>query len=109
MKALLKASHFGPTLIVVTITYCLSLTQYSALNSGRVALAIFSGQLIVGWSNDLLDFELDKGAGRVKKPLVSGELSVGRLRTALPIAAVAAIFLSLSSPLGIMGTLLHLL
>jgi 4-hydroxybenzoate polyprenyltransferase len=109
MKGLLKASHFGPTLIVVTVTFSLSLTQYSAIDAARVAIAIFAGQLVVGWSNDLIDFELDKGAGRVKKPLISGELNIKTLKRALPIAVVAAILLSLTGPLGLIGSALHLM
>lgn len=109
MKALLKASHFGPTVIVVTTTYLLALSQYSALSAARVALAIFAGQLVVGWSNDLMDFNLDKTAGRMKKPLVSGELQQSTLKIAIPFAAIAAVLLSLFSPLGLVGTLIHCL
>ena len=109
MKPLLKASHFGPTVIVVTVTYILSLTQYSAFDSARVAVAIFAGQLIVGWSNDLLDVDLDRAAGRTKKPLISGELKISTLRRAFPFAVISAVVLSLLSPLGVIGTLIHLL
>lgn len=109
MKPLLKASHFGPTVIVLTVTYFLALSQYPALSSLRIAIAIFAGQLVVGWSNDLMDYELDKAAGRDRKPLVSGELKVETLRKAIPVAFILAGVLSLISPLGIKGTLIHLL
>lgn len=109
MKPLIKASHFGPTVIVVTVTYFLALSQYPALSSLRIAIAIFAGQLVVGWSNDLMDYELDKAAGRDRKPLVSGELKVETLRKAIPVAFILAGVLSLISPLGIKGTLIHLL
>jgi len=109
MKALLKASHFGPTVIVVTTTFLLALSQYSALGAARVALAIFPGQLLVGWSNDFMDFNLDQTAGRLKKPLVSGELQLSTLRRSIPVAASAAVLLSLLSPLGVVGTLIHCL
>ncbi|CAN2183864.1 UbiA 4-hydroxybenzoate polyprenyltransferase and related prenyltransferases [Candidatus Nanopelagicaceae bacterium] len=109
MKPLLKASHFGPTVIVVSVTYLLALSQYSALSSLRIAVAIFAGQLVVGWSNDLMDYDLDKAAGRTKKPLISGELKISTLRRAIPFALISAVFLSLLSPLGVIGTLIHLL
>lgn len=109
MKALLKASHFGPTVIVVTATFLLALSQYSVFNAARIALAIFAGQLIVGWSNDLMDIDLDRAAGRKKKPLVSGELEVATIRIAIPVAVIAVVFLSLASPLGWIGSLLHFL
>ena len=108
MKGLLKASHFGPTVLVVTITFLLALSQYSVFNSARVAIAIFAGQLVIGWSNDYLDFELDRAAHRSKKPLVSGEVDIQTLRIAIPTACIAAIALSLFSPLGGIGTLIHL-
>ena len=109
MKSLLKASHFGPTVIVVTVTYLLALSQYSALSSLQIAVAIFAGQLVVGWSNDLMDYDLDSAAGREKKPLVSGELKIATLRKAIPFALFLAAVLSLIGPLGIKGTLIHLL
>ena len=61
---LIKASHFGPTVLVVTISFLLSLSQYSALKSLQIAFAILAGQCVVGWTNDLLDFPLDQSAGR---------------------------------------------
>jgi hypothetical protein len=67
----LRAAHFGPTVIVTTITFLLALSQYSLINSLRVAIAIFAGQLVVGWSNDFIDAPLDIAAQRSKKPIVS--------------------------------------
>jgi 4-hydroxybenzoate polyprenyltransferase len=86
MKSLLKASHFGPTVIVVSATYILALSQYPVSSALQIAAAIFAGQLVVGWSNDLWDYELDKTAGRLKKPLVSGELKEETLRLSIPVA-----------------------
>ena len=109
MKSLLKASHFGPTVIEVTVTFILALSQYSALSSFRIAIAIFAGQLVVGWSNDLMDYDLDNAAGRLNKPLVSGELKAETLKIAIPSALFFAAVLSFVSPLGIKGTFIHLL
>ena len=60
----LRAAHFGPTVIVTTASFLLSLSQYSLIDSLRVAIAIFAGQLVVGWSNDLIDAPLDIAAQR---------------------------------------------
>jgi 4-hydroxybenzoate polyprenyltransferase len=109
MKSLLKASHFGPTVIVVSVTYLLALTQYSALASLQIAISIFAGQLVIGWSNDLMDYDLDNAAGRAKKPLVSGELKLETLKFSIPVALFLAMTLSLLGPLGIKGTFIHLL
>ena len=105
----LKAAHFGPTVIVTTITFLLALSQYSLIDSLRVAVAIFAGQLVVGWSNDFIDAPLDIAAQRTKKPIVSKEINPEQLKGSIVFALVAALLLSLFSPLGITGTLIHFL
>jgi 4-hydroxybenzoate polyprenyltransferase len=106
---LLKASHFGPTVLVVGITYILSLTQVSASDSLFIAFAILLGQFFVGWSNDLIDFPRDKAALRVKKPLVPGTINQATLRISIGIALLSALIVSLISPLGVNGTAIHFL
>ena len=104
---LLKASHFGPTVLVVGITYVLSLTQFSASDSLFIAFAILLGQFFVGWSNDLIDFPRDTAASRVKKPLVAGTITEATLRISIGVASLSALIVSLISPLGINGTAIH--
>jgi len=106
---LLKASHFGPTVLVVTITFGVSLTQLPLQNSAEIALAIFFGQLVVGWTNDLVDFPRDKAASRLSKPLVAGTITVKALKLCLVLALLGALVISLRSPLGMHGTALHFL
>ena len=105
----LRAAHFGPTVIVTTVSFLLSLTQYSLTDSLRVAIAIFAGQLVVGWSNDFIDAPLDIAAHRTKKPIVSKEINPEQLKGSIVFALVAAVLLSLFSPLGLTGTLIHFL
>ena len=107
IMGLLKASHFGPTMLVVTITCILSLTQFSIRDSIFIAFAILLGQFVVGWSNDLIDFPRDKAAGRIKKPLVAGTITEEALRISLGIALPSALIVSLMSPLGVSGTAIH--
>mgnify|MGYP000265019334 CR=1 FL=1 len=109
VMGLLKASHFGPTVLVVGITYVLSLTQFSASDSLFIALAILLGQFFVGWSNDLIDFPRDTAASRVKKPLVAGTITEAALRISIGIALLSALIVSLISPLGVNGTAIHFL
>ena len=78
------------------------------MESIRISLAIFAGQLVVGWSNEVIDYPLDLAAKRMKKPLVSGLLQIAVLRKLIPLALAAAILLSYISPLGLIGTLVHL-
>jgi 4-hydroxybenzoate polyprenyltransferase len=106
---LIKATHFGPTVLVVTISFFLARTQYSIIGSFRVALAILAGQCVVGWTNDLVDLPLDCAASRNKKPLVAGKITVAQLKPAILIALFFALLLSLLSPLGIVGTMVHAL
>jgi 4-hydroxybenzoate polyprenyltransferase len=105
----LRAAHFGPTIIVTTASFLLALSQYSLIDSLRVAIAIFAGQLVVGWSNDFIDAPLDIAAERTKKPIVSKEINPEQLKKSIVFALVAALLLSLFSPLGLTGTLIHFL
>ena len=104
-----KACHFGPTVLVVSITFILSITQLSAAKSFGIATAILCGQLVVGWTNDLLDYPLDKAAGRFKKPLVSEVVTRKQLQVGIALALTAAVLLSFLGPLGVRGGVLHML
>ena len=105
----LRAAHFGPTIIVTATTFLLALSQYSLIDSIRVAIAIFAGQLFVGWSNDFIDAPLDIAAQRTKKPIVSKEINPEQLKKSIVVALFVALILSLFSPLGLTGTLIHFL
>ena len=105
----LRAAHFGPTLIVTTTTFLLALSQYLPIEALRVAIAIFAGQLVVGWSNDFIDAPLDIAAQRTKKPIVGKEIDPDQLRKSIVYAIFAALLLSLINPLGLIGTLIHFL
>jgi len=106
---LLKASHFGPTVLVVCMTFVLSRTQFSTGDSLFIALAIFFGQLVVGWTYDRVGGPRDKAALRLKKPLVAGTISETTLRVAIFLALGTALVTSLSSPLGVKGSAIHFL
>ena len=66
-----SASHFGPTVLVVSITFILSVTQLTEIKSLWIAIAIFAGQRVVVWNYHLIDQPLDATAGRQKKPLAT--------------------------------------
>ena len=106
---LAKATHFGPLLLVVTISFCLAISQLSFPKSFEIALAIFAGQCVVGWTNDLIDHPRDHAARRMKKPLVHEAVTRKELQIGVAIALTAAILLSLLGPLGAKGGLLHML
>ena len=104
-----KATHFGPLLIVVTVSFCLAISQLSFPKSFEIALAIFAGQCVVGWTNDLIDHPRDHAAGRMKKPLVHEAVTRKELQIGVAIALTAAILLSFLGPLGVKGGFLHIL
>jgi len=109
LRGFIRATHFGPTVLVVTISFFLSRTQYSVIDSLRIALAILAGQCVVGWTNEIIDFPLDAAAARSNKPLVGGLVPTKQLRIAISIALCMALLLSLISPLGVIGTSVHAL
>jgi 4-hydroxybenzoate polyprenyltransferase len=89
------------------------ITTALAVRSGRdatgvvaVAAAVLSGQLTVGWTNDLVDRHRDRAAGRTDKPLVAGTIEPGTVRLAAWLALLACVPLSLLS--GWRAGLVHL-
>ncbi len=106
-RALVRACHPEPTVAVSTLTTVLFA---SAGNSAPTCLigaaAILTGQLSIGWSNDLIDRGRDVSAHRQNKPLATGALGAAELRTACLTALVLTVPLSLA--LGWRPGLLHL-
>ena len=109
LRGFITATHFGPTVLVVTISFFLSRLQYSVSDALQIAIAILAGQCVVGWTNDVVDLPLDSPAARSNKPLVAGSVTTKQLRIAISIALLAALLLSLRSPLGVIGTVVHAL
>ncbi|WP_261950747.1 UbiA family prenyltransferase [Streptomyces somaliensis] len=56
--------------------------------------AVLTGQLTIGWGNDLRDLPRDRAAGRTDKPLATGALPVGWAVCALAVAGLACLVLS---------------
>lgn len=106
---LLGTSHIGPTLMVTLIGFLMAQSSGSLGNAFGIGLTIFTGQLCIGWTNDLVDRESDRSQGRKNKPLANGTVTVRTVRVATGITMAACILLSLFGPFGIRGGLLHLL
>lgn len=105
---LAKASHFGPTLLVTTISYSFGEIYWNTGSALLIALAIFSGQLVVGWSNDLIDYKDDLSHQRLNKPLVGGLITEKFLQRCLALVLPASLLLNLFGPLGVMAGSLSL-
>jgi len=93
---------------VVTIAVgLLALAAGRGWTTAWAVTAVLAGQLFVGWTNDYLDQALDRRAGRRDKPIVSGEVPAGRVRTAAVVALIACLPLSLAN--GLAAGAVHLL
>ncbi len=93
---LLRAAHFGPSVAVTTIAALLALALGLPVSKGVVVtLAVFSGQLTIGWGNDLLDMDRDREVSRADKPLANGDLAPSFVLRWLIVAAAACVALSL--------------
>jgi 4-hydroxybenzoate polyprenyltransferase len=98
-----RASHFGPTLIVTSLSYFFAQLYWPPATSLLIAICFFSGQLLVGWSNDLIDYKDDLSHSRQNKPLVVGATTTQQLKTAIAINAPICVAINLFGPLGFIG------
>ena len=108
MLSLLKASHFGPTMAVTVVSFLLASNLWWEGPAYVIAFGVFLGQLLVGFTNDLNDFEDDLKHNRTAKPLVKGELTTSQLRKAIIIVAPIAVIFNIFGPLGVKGGLIYL-
>ena len=109
LKGLLKAAHFGPTLIVTSISFAVATYYWWEGPAYVIAFGVFTGQLVVGWSNDLYDFDDDLKHQRTKKPLVSGLITKQYLQKWLRFMLPFSFIANLLGPLGIKGGLVYML
>ena len=108
VRGLLKASHFGPTLIVTSISWFFAAYYWWAGPALVIAFGVFTGQLVVGWSNDLYDYEDDLKHNRIKKPLVSDVISRKYLTKWLCFMVPFAFLVNLLGPLGFKGGMVYM-
>lgn len=107
VRGLVRACHPEPTAAVTAVSAALA----AAVGRGpagtlAVAAAVLAGQLSIGWMNDYLDRDRDVLTARPDKPVAVGTLDPAVVRTAIVVAAVAVVPLSLLS--GVLAGSLHL-
>jgi 4-hydroxybenzoate polyprenyltransferase len=97
VRALIIASHPGPSLAITAMTTLLA-AEAAPHGTGPVlvAPAMLAGQLSVGWSNDACDASRDAAAGRMDKPVATGAVSVRAVWIAAFVALAAAAAMSLA-------------
>ncbi len=103
---LLRCAHPEPVFAVTAAIGVLAVSAGRGWSTAWAAAAVFAGQLFVGWTNDYLDQEQDRRAGRTDKPLVAGLVPARRVRIAALVAVLACVPLSLAN--GLAAGLLHL-
>ncbi len=107
VRDLLKASHFIPSLIVSSIAFAFGIHYWWEGPAYVIAFTVFTGQLVVGWSNDLYDFADDQKHQRLNKPLVSGVITEKYLRSWLIFMVPFSLVVNILGPSGFKGGLLY--
>ena len=104
---LVRACHPGPCVAVTVLGTALGAAAGDPAGTCMLlAAALLSGQLSIGWSNDRLDAERDRRAGRRDKPLAADPALATTADRVLIAALAATVAFSLS--LGWRAGLLHL-
>ena len=93
---------------VTTVSYLLATTLWWEGPALVIAFGVFLGQLLVGFTNDLNDYADDLKHKRMAKPLVSGQITTSKLRTAIKIVAPFTFLINILGPLGHKGGLVYL-
>lgn len=107
MLLLVRACHPEPTIAVTCVTALLAVgADAGARTTVLVTAAVFTGQLSIGWSNDLVDARRDRAVRRRDKPLATGALAESTVRVAVVLAVAACVVLSLLC--GLRSGLTHL-
>jgi len=109
IRAYLKAAHFGPTMLITAISFVLAVQLWWEGPAYVIAFTVFLGQLIIGWSNDLYDYQDDLKHNRTNKPLVAGTITPENLRRTTFIFIPIAVIANLIGPLGLKGGSVYLL
>ena len=110
LRALLIASHPGPSLAITAMATVLAAEAAPhGLGPVLTAPAMLAGQLSVGWSNDACDAARDLAADRTDQPVVRGEISVRSLWVAAVVSLLAALAMAAAISLVTLGILAQLI
>lgn len=96
--SLVLASHPLPVLaMTLALTAAAALTGRTVLEVGLVAATVLSGQLTVGWLNDVIDRDRDRRVGRDDKPVALGWLDPGTVTFAIALTVLLLVPLSVAN------------
>ncbi len=98
VQGLLQSCHPQPVAAVTAGVAAIAYAAGRGLTGTVLAgLAVLTGQLSIGWSNDYLDRRVDEAAGRRDKPLALGSVPPWLVAAAAAAVAVCCVPLSLAS------------
>jgi 4-hydroxybenzoate polyprenyltransferase len=98
LVSLLLSCHPLPVLaMTIALTIAAALTGRSGPECVLVAATILSGQLTVGWINDVVDADRDRQVGRRDKPVAMGWIDAGTVNFATICAMLVCIPLSVAN------------
>ncbi len=85
-----------PTVAVTAMGTVLVVSAGNDVATVVVARAVLTGQLSIGWSNDLVDVRRDAASGRRDKPLATGAVSPRVVAAATAVATTVTVVSSLA-------------
>ena len=98
IHGLVGSCHPQPVLAVAAgVTAIAYAAGLGLAGTALAGLAVLTGQLSIGWSNDYLDRRRDRAAARRDKPLAVGSIPAGLVAAAAAAAAICCVPLSLAS------------
>ncbi len=107
LVSLVLTCHPLPTAaMTLGLTLAAALSGRSAGQCALVAATVLTGQLSVGWLNDLVDAERDRRTGRRDKPVAQGLVGTRTVTVAAAVAMLLVVPLSLAN--GTLSGLAHL-
>lgn len=106
-RGLVLASHAAPAAVVTALAAALAAALGSdGATIALVTVAVGTGQLSIGWSNDWIDAGRDVAVGRADKPVVAGLVTARVLRDAA--FAALAVCVVTSPAVGVVAGAAHL-
>ena len=96
--SLVLACHPLPTLaMTVALAIAAALTGRPGVEVGLVAVTVLTGQLTIGWINDVVDRDRDRQVGRRDKPVAMGWIDPGTVAFAAACAVLLVVPLSIAN------------
>jgi 4-hydroxybenzoate polyprenyltransferase len=107
LVALARAGHPRQALLfAVVLGGSAAMAGRSLREVGLVAATAMVGQVLLGWHNDVVDEQRDRGHARSDKPLVQGYVERGTVTFAIALAVLLVVPLSIAN--GIVAGCTHL-